>query len=132
MKKKKISEFHSVFLLKRIYFVQLKKNICTESEDLSSVGTETVFASWILVTFQEFTPTSDLHEIAHKPHVGCCLPKMFTEVIVIFWFSRIAVLKNFNVCCSCGNLYNNTVTCNIKLYMFNFTRAGVLEDITAK
>lgn len=83
---------------------------------------DSMFVQGALLAFQEFTSTTDLHEITHEPHIGCCLLEMFTEVIVIFWFSRIAVLKNINVRCSCGNLYNDIITCNIILYTLTFTK----------
>lgn len=51
----------------------------------------------------------------------CCLLEMFTKVIVICWCSRIAVLKNIDVGCSCGNLYDNIITYNIILCMLTFT-----------
>lgn len=74
------------------------------------------------LALEEFISTTDLREITQQPHIGCCVLEMFTKVIVIFWFSRIAVLKNINVCCSCGNLYNDIITCNIILYMLTFKK----------
>lgn len=82
-----------------------------------------------LHVFSEFSACLPRIYINHRPpwnHTRttywCCLLEMFTKVIVICWCSRIAVLKNINVGCSCGNLYDNIITYNIILYMLTFTQ----------
>ena len=72
-----------------------------------------------------FLPSKNLQpQTSMKLHILAAIElKMFTQVIVIFWFSRIAVLKNINVCCSWGNLYNDIITCNIILYMLTFMKS---------